>query len=189
MESKTAQALAAESGRIVGHLHDLRQSIMALRRRLPEVPEAMTELAEPYTAEVELAVALEAIALDLGPLIQRLEEARAVTPERLRADWERAKQPLPAGDLPAPTRPPLHLETFSDAARRAIYEDVVKRRFQPAPSSLSPDDFELQVLYLFGRWMVVYRKLWDVAAPERVFPQEVLMVSMNERREPVYVAV
>ncbi|PYQ66237.1 MAG: hypothetical protein DMF53_03870 [Acidobacteria bacterium] len=56
----------------------------------------------------------------------------------------------------------------SIAARRAIYEDVVRSRFDLGPSPLTPDDFELQVVYLFDRWLVIYRKLWEASDPWRL---------------------
>lgn len=175
---------------VVADLRDLRERVAALRKRLPEVTEEMTELIEPYTPEAELAVALEAAALDLGPWIERLEEALAATPERLREDWERARRPLSAC---APVREAapsgIDLERFSEAARRAIYEDVVRNRFRPGPSSRTPDDFELQVVYFSGRWMVSYRKLWEIPTREADVPRELLVVALNEGGGPTYVAV
>lgn len=176
-----------EAGQLGGDLRGLRERASALRRRLPEIPDEMLEQAEPYSAEAELAVALEGVALDLAPLIQRLEEAAAVTPERLRADWERARRDVPAG------APQVDLRGFSEGARRTIYEDVVRSRFPPGasagPSMLAPDDFELQVIYLLGRWLVVHRKLTEVSTPGLSSPRELLVVGTNERSEPVYLAV
>jgi hypothetical protein len=177
------QEIPRETGQLMADLRGLRERVSALRRRLPEIPDEMLEQAEPYSAEAELTVALEGVALDLAPLIQRLEAAAAVTPERLRADWERARQDVPAGG------PQVDLRRFSEGARRAIYEDVVRSRFQPGPSALAPDDFELQVMYLLGRWLVVYRKLSEVSTPGLPSPQELLVVGTNERSEPVYLAV
>jgi hypothetical protein len=188
MESKAAR----EAGQLLAGLHDLRERAAALRRRLPEIPAAMTELAEPYTPEADLAVALEGVALDLEPLIERMEAASAATPDRLREEWERARQPLPAGDLPERRRPRLDLERFSEAARRAIYDDVVRSRFQPDPSPRTADDFELQVVYLFGRWLVIYRNLLEAAetaASSAPPAQELFVVGLDERREPTYLAV
>jgi hypothetical protein len=176
--------------RMVRDLRDLRERMAALRKRLPEVTEGMTELTEPYTPEAELAVALEAAVLDLGPWVERLEESLAVTPERLLQDWERARQPLPmAAPAHGAAPSPPDLERFSEAARRAIYEDVVRSRFRPTPSSLTPDDFEIQVIYFFGRWMVIYRKLWELPTQGTEAPRELLLVGLNERSEPTYVAV
>jgi hypothetical protein len=191
MDQKTVegmdQEIPREAGQLVVDLRALRERVSALRRRLPEIPDEMLEQAEPYSAEAELTVALEGAALDLGPLIQRLEEAVAVTPERLRADWERGRQEGPAA------APQVDLRRFSEGARRTIYEDVVRSRFQPgssaAPSELVPDDLELQVMYLLGRWLVVYRKLSEVPTPGSLSPQELLVVGTNERSEPVYLAV
>ncbi|HEY0511126.1 MAG TPA: hypothetical protein VGH73_04440 [Thermoanaerobaculia bacterium] len=188
-EGRTGEDAAREAQQLLVGLRDLRERTVALRRRLPEVPAAMTELAEPYTPAADLAVALEGLALDLGPLIERLETAAAVTPERLRREWRRARRPLPAGDLPGRQGRGLDLQRFSEAARRAIYDDVVRSRFQPPASARTVDDFELQVVYLFGRWLVLYRKLWDAAEPAAASAQELLVVGLNERREPVYHAV
>jgi hypothetical protein len=177
------QEVPREAGRIVAGLRGLGERISALRRRLPEVPDAMLEQAAPYSPEAELAVALEGVALDLPPLIQRLEAAAAVTPERLRDDWERSRRDAPAEAAG------LDLRRFSEGARRAIYEDVVRSRFQPGPSAFTPDDFELQVVYLLGRWLVIYRKLWEAADPGSPSPRELLVVGTNERSEPTYLAV
>ena len=187
MDQETAermdQEVPREARELAAGLRGLRERVSALRRRLPEIPDAMLEQAEPYSAEAELAVALEGVELDLAPLIQRLEEAAAVTPERLRADWERGRQEGPAAV------PRVDLRRFSEGARRTIYEDVVRSRFQPGPAALTPDDFELQVMYLLGRWLVVYRKLSEVSTPGSLSPQELLVVGTNERSEPVYLAV
>jgi hypothetical protein len=189
-ENMRNKSVRREAGRMTGELRDLRERMAALRKRLPEVTEGMTELAEPYTPEAELAVALEGAVLDLGPWIERLEEAMDATPERLREDWERARRPLPAGDLPRePVPRQLDLDRFSEAVRQAIYEDVVRSRFRPAPSSLTPDDFELQVVYVGGRWMVTYRKLWEIPTQGSDVRRELLVVGLNERSEPIYVAV
>ena len=177
------QEVPREAGELAAGLRGLRERVSALRRRLPGIPDEMLEQAEPYSAEAELAVALEGVALDLAPLIQRLEEAVAVTPERLRADWELGRQDGPAG------APRVDLRGFSEGARRTIYEDVVRSRFQPGASAFTPDDFELQVLYLLGRWLVVYRKLSEAATPGLPSPRELLVVGTNERSEPVYLAV
>jgi hypothetical protein len=189
MASKGMEEAGEEARQLLADLRDLRERAAALRRRLPEIPAAMTELAEPFTPEADLSVALEGIALDLGPLIERLEGASAATPDRLREEWERARQPLPAGDLPGRRRPRLDLERFSEAARRAIYDDVVRSRFQPYPSPQMVDDFELQVVYLFGRWLVIYRKLMEAAEPAAPSAPELLVVGLNERREPTYLAI
>jgi hypothetical protein len=187
MDQETAQEMGQEvpreAGQLVADLRGLRERVSALRRRLPEIPDQMLEQSEPYSAEAELAVALEGVALDLAPLIQRLEEAVAVTPERLRADWEATRREMPAG------APQVDLRRFSERARRTIYEDVVRSRFQPGSSAFTPDDFELQVLYLLGRWLVVYRKLSEASTPGLPSPRELLVVGTNERSEPVYLAV
>ena len=76
------QEVPREAERLAADLRGLRERVSALRRRLPEIPDEMLEQDEPYSNEAELAVALEGVALDLAPLIQRLEAAAAaVTPE------------------------------------------------------------------------------------------------------------
>ena len=86
--------------------------------------------------------------------------------------------------------PKIDSSRFSEEDRRAIYEDFLLNRFAQLPSNLSPDDFELQVLHLFGRWMVTYRKLWDehdeAAGPAS---RELLIVGSGEGLEPVYTPV
>jgi hypothetical protein len=175
-----------EVERLLSSLREVRERSAVLRRRLPEVTDAMLDLEVPYTPGAELAVALEGVALDLAPLIERLETAAAATPERLRADWEEARRSR-AGD--EDLMPRLHLERFSEGARRAIYQDVVRSRFDLGPSALTPDDFELQVVYLFGRWLVVYRKLWEVSDPLAPPPQGLLVVGLDERSQPTYLTL
>jgi hypothetical protein len=176
----------AEAQRILDGLREVWERSVALRRRLPEVTDAMLDLEVPYTPEAELAVALEGVALDLAPLIERLEAGSTATPERLRADWQEARRSLAEDEGLVPR---LDLERFSEAARRAIYEDVVRSRVDLGPSPLTPDDFELQVVYLFGRWMVVYRKLWEVSDPLAPPPRVLLMVGLDERSKPTYLTV
>src|SRR5436305_13339074 len=84
-----------EMERILASLREVRERSAGLRRRLPDVADAMLDLAAPFTPEAELAVALEGLALDLAPLIERLEPAAAATPERLRADREAARRSRP----------------------------------------------------------------------------------------------
>lgn len=175
-----------EVERLLASLQEVRESSISLRRRLPEVTDAMLDLEVPYTLGAELAVALEGVALDLAPLIERLETVATATPERLRADWEEARR---ARDEDEDLMPRLDLERFSEAARRAIYQDVVRSRFDLGPSALTPDDFELQVVYLFGRWLVIYRKLWEVSDPLAPPPQGLLMVGLDERSRPTYLTL
>src|SRR6059058_4007124 len=66
-----------EMEQILDSLREARERSAGLRRRLPEVADAMLDLETPFTPEAELAVALEGLALDLAPLIERLEEAAA----------------------------------------------------------------------------------------------------------------
>lgn len=90
---KRGQEIPREVQRLIGDLRAVWKRTTVLRDRLPEVTDAMVELAEPFTPEAEMAMALEGVALDLEPLPQRLEEAAAVTPEQLREEWERARRP------------------------------------------------------------------------------------------------
>jgi hypothetical protein len=175
-----------EVEQLLSSLREVRERSAVLRRRLPEATDAMLDLEVPYTPGAELAVALEGVALDLAPLIERLETAAAATPERLRADWEEARRSR-AGD--EDLMPRLDLERFSEGARQAIYQDVVRSRFDLGPSALTPDDFELQVVYLFGRWLVVYRKLWEVSDPLAPPPQGLLVVGLDERSQPTYLTL
>jgi hypothetical protein len=175
-----------EAGRILEGLREAWERSAALRRRLPEVADAMLDLEVPYTPEAELALALEGVALDLAPLIERLEVGSTATPEKLLAEWEEARHARAEDEILAPR---LNLGRFSELARRAIYEDVVRSRFYLGPSPLRPDDLELQVVYLFGRWMVVYRKLWEVSDPLAPPPQGLLMVGLDERSRPTYLTV
>jgi hypothetical protein len=175
-----------EVERILDGLREIWERSAGLRRRLPDVTDAMLDLETPFTPEAELAVALEGLALDLAPLIERLETAAAATPERLRADWEAARRSRAEDEGLAPR---VDLERFSEAARRAIYEDVVRSRFDLGPSPLTPDDFELQVVYLFDRWLVIYRKLWEASDPLAPPPQGLLVVGVDERSRPTYLTL
>lgn len=171
-----------EAERIAGSLKELREEIIKLRQRLPETPDAMLRLAQAYNLEAELLAALEIVVHDdLDSAIRRLEAVAAATPESLRQDWERALQPLPE---PRPKIDPLR---FSEEDRRAIYEDFLANRFAQLPGHLSPDDFELQVLHLFGRWMVTYRRLWGThVGTADSAPRELLIVGTGDSQEPVY---
>ncbi|HEV7506867.1 MAG TPA: hypothetical protein VGS07_18395 [Thermoanaerobaculia bacterium] len=171
--------------RFIGNLTEMQKEIVELRQRLRDTPDTMLRLDRPYDLEAELLAALEVVVHDdLNNAIRRLEAVAAATPESLRLDWERARQPL------AELRPKIDSHRFSEEDRRAIYEDFLANRFAQLPAHLSPDDFELQVLHLFGRWMVTYRKLWEphesAAGPS---PRELLIVGSNEGLEPVYTPV
>jgi hypothetical protein len=81
------------------------------------------------------------------------------------------------GTAPAPTA--LDLTIYSDVTRRAIYHSVVEQSFSRlliegewCDPPGTADEAELQVLFLFGRWLATYRNL---EAPEDA-PE-------NERRE------
>jgi hypothetical protein len=63
-----------------------------LLESLPEVSDAMAAHEVPYTVEADLRATLEVVlADDITTARQALEEASQVTPERLRADWERQR--------------------------------------------------------------------------------------------------
>lgn len=171
--------------RFVGNLKEVQKEIEELRQRLREIPDAMLDLDQPYDLEAELLAALEVVVHDdIRNAIRRLEAVAAATPETLRRDWERARQPL------LEPRPRIDSGRFSEEDRRAIYEDFLAQRFAQLPAHLSPDDFELQVLHLFGRWMVTYRKLWEAHdEPTGVSPRELLIVGAGTGQEPVYTPV
>jgi hypothetical protein len=171
--------------RFIGNLSEVQKEIGELRQRLRETPDAMLQLDQPYDLEAELLAALEVVVQDdIRNAIRRLEAVAAATPESLRLDWERARQPLPD------PRPRIDSGRFSEEDRRAIYEDFLAHRFARLPAHLSPDDFELQVLHLFGRWMVTYRKLWeDHLEPGLPAPRELLIVDAGAGEEPVYTPV
>jgi hypothetical protein len=180
--SLAPEDIRPEVERIVGSLKEMREEIIELRQRLPDTPDAMLRLEQPYNLEAELLAALEVVVHDdLDNAIRRLEGVAATTPESLRLDWEKARQPLPE------PRPKIDSRRFSEEDRRAIYEDFLATRFAQLPGHLSPDDFELQVLHLFGRWMVTYRRLWethdDDAGPA---PRELLIVGAGDGQEPIY---
>ena len=171
--------------RYIGNLTEMHNEIVELRQRLRDTPDDMLRLDKPYDLEAELLATLEVVVHDdIDNAIRRLEAVAAATPESLRLDWEQARQPLPE------PRPKIDSSRFSEEDRRAIYEDFLLNRFAQLPSNLSPDDFELQVLHLFGRWMVTYRKLWDehdeAAGPAS---RELLIVGSGEGLEPVYTPV
>jgi hypothetical protein len=171
--------------RFVGNLTEVQKEIGELRQRLRETPDAMLRLEQPYDLEAELLAALEVVVHDdIKNAIRRLEAVAAATSESLRLDWERARQPL------LEPRPRINSRRFSEEDRRAIYEDFLANRFAQLPAHLSPDDFELQVLHLFGRWMVTYRKLWeDHDESTGPAPRELLIVGTGDGQEPVYTPV
>lgn len=183
--SLTPEEIKSKIERLIGNLDGMQKEVGLLRQRLRDTPDAMLLLDQPYDLEAELLAALEVIAHDdLDKAIQRLKAVAAATPESLRLDWEQARQPLPE------PRPKIDSSRFSEEDRRAIYEDFLTHHFARLPAHISPDDFEVQVLHLFGRWMVTYRRLWEMqeesAGPA---PRELLIVQPGEGLEPVYTAV
>jgi hypothetical protein len=60
-------------------------------------------------------------------------------------------------DVPKPT--PVDLDRFSEALRRWLYDRVVQIQFSPSDSTstATPDDAELQVICLVGRWFAIWR--------------------------------
>ena len=146
------ETVVREAGEIAGELRDLRERLAALRKRLPEVTEGMTELTEPYYAGGGAGggpggSGARPRALDRAPGGGDGGDAGAAARG---VGTGAAASPL--GDLSGQAAPPrLDLARFSEAARRAIYEDVLRSRFQPGPPALTPDDFELQVFYLYGQ--------------------------------------
>jgi hypothetical protein len=118
---------------------------------------------------------------DLDSAIQRLESAVAATPESLRLSWEQARQPLPE------LRPKVDPRRFSEENRRAIYEDFLASRLAQLPNHMTPDDLEVQVLHLFGRWLVTYRKLSEIEGENLgTSARELVLVDADESQEPIY---
>jgi len=87
-----------------------------------------------------------------------------------------------------PGRTRLDLTTFSEATRRAIYEQVVADNFttqfvegQWWDPLYEPDQAEMQVLYLYGRRLVTWRKLEESPnAPEQEW-RELLLVQPDPK--------
>jgi hypothetical protein len=84
----------------------------------------------------------------------------------------------PSGD-----RTPTPFESLdpTEATRRALYDAVVKVHFQPGPEEVqraqedpenfwvptyTPDQAGLAILWIFGRWFVVWRALEVTEGPE-----------------------
>ena len=92
--------------------------------------------------------------------------------------------------LPAPrtARRGLDLAVYSEATRQAIYDHVLweyftRRKVHGVESDplYDPAESELQVLFLFGRWLVTYRTLdTQVRLPECA-RRALLLVAQDER--------
>jgi hypothetical protein len=78
--------------------------------------------------------------------------------------------------LPRRTAPPLDLASFSEGTRQALHAAVVATHWNTPPEhpddfvpDYSPDEAELQVVFLLGRWWAVWRMLEE---PEDVPPSQ-----------------
>jgi hypothetical protein len=71
-------------------------------------------------------------------------------------------------DLPDST-PPLDLSRYTEATRRELYDRLVTIQTTPTPGepppSFDPEDAELTVFYLFGRWFAFWRELPEPGLP------------------------
>ena len=89
--------------------------------------------------------------------------------------------------------PSVDLTAYSEETRQAIYQHAVEQNFtgiivddEPWDLGYGPDQAELQVLYLYGRWLVTWLKLEEpVEAPERV-RRELLLVQIDRDGEISY---
>lgn len=88
-ERRTLREKLDEITQAVAWLEDLMRHVL---ESLPEVPDAMAAHEVPYTVEADLRATLEVVlADDVGSARRALEVAAQVTPEQLRADWERQR--------------------------------------------------------------------------------------------------
>ena len=79
---------------------------------------------------------------------------------------------LPQSIPPVPP-PPIDLSQVTEATRRALYDAVAAIHFNPSPEEIrearrneewyqrhDPDECELTVLYILGRW-IAYWRVWE----------------------------
>jgi hypothetical protein len=57
-------------------------------------------------------------------------------------------------DVPESSR--LDLDRYSETLRRSLYDRVAQIQFSPLGSSFTPDEAELQILRLWGRWFAIW---------------------------------
>jgi hypothetical protein len=92
--------------------------------------------------------------------------------------------------LPAPrtARRALDLAVYGEATRQAIYDFVLgeyftrkKVRGVDSDPLYDPVESELQVLFLFGRWLVTYRTLGEQVRLPECARRVLLLVAQDER--------
>ncbi|HEY0557446.1 MAG TPA: hypothetical protein VGG20_24535 [Thermoanaerobaculia bacterium] len=81
-------------------------------------------------------------------------------------------------ELPEVYRTPPDLTRYTEAARRDLYDRLVAIQFtSPDPATVedpedawtptqTPDEAELMIFYLFGRWFAVWRELPEPSLPD-----------------------
>jgi hypothetical protein len=88
---------------------------------------------------------------------------------------------------------PIDLTLPTEAIRRQLYDAVVAIHFTPAPGEIlaakragewyqkhTADECGLQVVYLFGRWFVVWRQ-WEEIEDDTPESQEWEVLTVNAR--------
>src|SRR4029077_14018367 len=90
-----------------------------------------------------------------------------------------------------PVGPVLDLERFSEGTRQVIYAAVVATHWNAPPEHpddfvphYTPDEAGLQVGYLYGRWVAIWRQLEE---PEDIQPaQRWLILAVDPAPEAPY---
>src|SRR3954452_22705305 len=88
---------------------------------------------------------------------------------------------------------PIDLSVLTEATRRQLYDAVVAIHFTPNPGEVlaakraeewyqkySADECGLQIVYLFGRWFVVWRQ-WEGIEDDTPEAQEWEVLTVNAR--------
>ena len=87
-------------------------------------------------------------------------------------DCIRPTSPTPPGPPSPPTRPPLDLDAYSEATRRALYDIVVAVHFSPPElpecgytPRYTAEEAGLLVCWMLGRWICAWQPLEELGAP------------------------
>jgi hypothetical protein len=92
--------------------------------------------------------------------------------------------------MEAPIPQPLDLTLYSEATRRALYDLAVAEYFTARqeedgevlePPPYTPEQAGLEVLFLYGRWLVTWWKLEEPAEAPEGERRELLLIEPDPR--------
>ena len=94
--------------------------------------------------------------------------------------------PTPPSNPPAPPSGPLDLSRYSEHTRRRLYDITAEVHFpdDPEPDEItpeySPEEAGLTILWAFGRWFAVWRRLEVPLDQPEAHHWEVLRIEESE---------